>query len=327
MPHERKSQRAPSSTLSRRHVLHGARCRCWCGRSRDQGPGRRPLPARGAAEHHHHAAARLRPGRRADHLFLGPRRHRGRPELQRPRAAERADPAAVDRRAVGRRAGVERAGALSGVERHSEQPADALARGRRPRQRVPHAVEQQQRQHVRFPGPAALLRAPHAARGALRARRLGRPSSPTRSRASGSTRRTTSCRIPTAATGSPIRPMAASSTKARRMSPAARATRRPAQSAHRPAAGHRRRPARAADQLLSRRSERARRPRRHARTRCPIRTGCASRPTTRSSTSPAPARARATRGRAARATSTCSMSAPTTSCRTASCSPTAWSTA
>ena len=39
--------------------------------------------------------------------------------------------------------------------------------------RVPHAVEQQQRQHVRLPGPPALVRAPDAARGALRARRLG----------------------------------------------------------------------------------------------------------------------------------------------------------
>ena len=65
------------------------------------------------------------------------------------------------------------AGPLSRVERHPEQPAAPLARGRRARQRVPHAVEQQQRQHVRLPGPPALLRAPHPARGALRARRLG----------------------------------------------------------------------------------------------------------------------------------------------------------
>ena len=79
------------------------------------------------------------------------------------------DPAAVHRRAVGRRAGMERAGALSRLERHSEQSADALVRGRRPRQRFPHAFEQQQRQHVRLPGPAALLRASHAPRGALRA--------------------------------------------------------------------------------------------------------------------------------------------------------------
>ena len=86
------------------------------------------IRARGAAEHRHHAAARFRPKRRADHLFLRPRHHRGRPELQRSRAAECGDQAAVDRRAVGRRAGVERAGALSGVERHSEQSADAMDR-------------------------------------------------------------------------------------------------------------------------------------------------------------------------------------------------------
>ena len=66
-----------------------------------------------------------------------------------------------------------RSGPLPRVERHSEQPPAALARGRRPRQRVPRPVEQQQRQHVRLPGPAAVLRAPHPARRALRARRLG----------------------------------------------------------------------------------------------------------------------------------------------------------
>ena len=85
------------------------------------------------------------------------------------------------------------------------------------------AVEQQQRQHLRLPGPAALLRAPDAPRRALRARRLGRPCWPTPTTASSSTRPTTSCPIPTAATGSPIRRTAASSTKARPTPPAARA--------------------------------------------------------------------------------------------------------
>ena len=63
-------------------------------------------------------------------------------------------------------------GRYPGLERHPEQPADALDRGRRPCQRVPHAVEQQQRQHLRLPGPADLLRAPDPARRPLRARRL-----------------------------------------------------------------------------------------------------------------------------------------------------------
>ena len=48
---------------------------------------------------------------------------------------------------------------LSGLERHPEQPADALDRGRRSRVRLPHALEQQQRQHLRLSGPADLLRA------------------------------------------------------------------------------------------------------------------------------------------------------------------------
>ena len=118
------------------------------------------------------------PQRRADHLLHRPRRADGRPGVRRPAPAERADPAAVDRRAVGRRAGLELGRPLPRLERHSEQPPAALDRRRRPRQRVPHAVEQQQRQHVRLPGPAALVRAPDAARGALRARRLGHACSP-----------------------------------------------------------------------------------------------------------------------------------------------------
>ena len=60
-------------------------------------------------------------------------------------------------------------------------------------------VQQQQWQHLRLPGPPALLRAPDAARRALRARRLGDRARRLASRASGSTRPTTSSRIPTAA--------------------------------------------------------------------------------------------------------------------------------
>ena len=49
---------------------------------------------------------------------------------------------------------------------------------------VPHAVEQQQRQHVRLPGPAALLRARHPAGRPLRARRLDHGASRTPTTAS-----------------------------------------------------------------------------------------------------------------------------------------------
>ncbi len=59
-----------------------------------------------------------------------------------------------------------------------------------------------------------------------------------------------------------------------------------------------------------------------ARTRFRIPTDSCSRPTTRSSTSSAPAKVRAIPGRAARATCTCSTSAPTTSCQIKSCSAT-----
>ena len=73
--------------------------------------------------------------------------------------------------------------------------------------------EQQQRQHVRSAGPADLVRAPDAARGALRARRLDHDPVRHVSTASASTRRTTWRRIPMAATGSPIRRTAVSCTK------------------------------------------------------------------------------------------------------------------
>ena len=77
------------------------------------------------------------------------------------------------------------------------------------------SVEQQQRQHVRLPGPPDLVRAPDAARRPLRARRLDHDPRATASRASASIRRTTSPPIPTAAIGLPIRRTAASSTKGR----------------------------------------------------------------------------------------------------------------
>ena len=79
------------------------------------------------------------------------------------------DQAALHRHAVVRRAGVERRRPLSGLERHPEQRADALDRGRRPRHGVSQSVRQQQRQHVRLRGPAALVRARRPARRALRA--------------------------------------------------------------------------------------------------------------------------------------------------------------
>ena len=85
-----------------------------------------------------------------------------------------------------------------------------------------------------------------------------------RTTASGSIRPTTWCRIRTAASGSPIRRMAASSTKARPMPRAARATRRQAQSAARPAGGDRHGFKRELPtQLLSRRSRAAGRARGH----------------------------------------------------------------
>ena len=170
-------------------------------------------------------AARFRPGRRADHLLLGSGRHRGRSVVQRPRAAELRRSSACGPARSGPRArpGTARAATWSGAT----SPTTGRCAGSRTTATCRvfrDAVEQQQRQHLRLPGPADLLRASDAARGPLRARRLGDRDRRIRSRASGSTRRTTPCRIPTAASGSPTRPTAASSTKARPTSPEARPT-------------------------------------------------------------------------------------------------------
>ena len=67
---------------------------------------------------------------------------------------------------------MERGRTVSRVERHPEQSATSLARRRWPGDGVPQSVEQQQRQHVRFSGPSAVVRAPDSARGAIRARRI-----------------------------------------------------------------------------------------------------------------------------------------------------------
>ena len=85
------------------------------------------------------AAARLRSQRAADHLLHRSGRRDRRSGVQRPgrRATRRSCGCGPAR--SGRRAGVERAGPVSGLERHPEQPAAALARGRRARDRVPAA--------------------------------------------------------------------------------------------------------------------------------------------------------------------------------------------
>ena len=160
--HDFTTNPCPRSGGSRRR--HRGGCPRRVGPKPSSEPSSRPS---GAAVHDHQPAARFQSARRADHLFLGPRHHRGRPVLQQPRPAQHGDQAPAYRVVVGRRPGLERAGPLSPVERHSQQPADAMVGGRRSRQRFPHAVQQLQRQLVRFPGPAALLRASHPPGGAL----------------------------------------------------------------------------------------------------------------------------------------------------------------
>ena len=87
-------------------------------------------------------------------------------------------------------------GQVPRLERHPERPAAALDRRRRPRQDVPQPVGQQQRQHVRLRGPAALVRARHPPRRALRARWQRHGAGRASSTASRSIRPTTSSSHP-----------------------------------------------------------------------------------------------------------------------------------
>ena len=243
------------------------------------------------------------------------------------RPAQQRHPAALDRRPLVGGAGVERPGALPRLERHPQQPAAPLAGGQRPRERLPPAVEQQQRQHVRLPGPPALLRAPHAPGRPLRARRLDHGA---RGLVRGQAPQLAERRRPP-----PGRELLVHRSAVRRAALRGGARRRgraeqperPAQEPARPGRGDRRGEAGAADQLLPDRSERAGRPRRHR--------GPGPRPE-RALLLPRLQEAlrrqhrqgaRATPGPAARATSTSSTSGATTSSPTRSSSRTAWSTA
>ena len=214
------------------------------------------------------------------------------------------------------------AGAVPGVERHSEQPSAALARRRRARDGVPEPVEQQQRQHVRFAGPAAVVRAPDAPRRAIRARRIDHGHRRA-FRASVSTRRTTSCAHPDGSYWFTDPPYGGQLYEG-----AAGCERRAEQSAgsieaaRRAAGGHRHVQARAADERVSRRSERAGSISSSRKIRCRIRTASRSRLISRSSTSRAPARDRATPAPAARA-NLCVRRRRRQRCRTKACSRTA----
>ena len=83
-------QRDPQSVISRRTFAQGLAVAASATVAGASGALAQQSSAVGAADDDHHPAARFRPRRRADHLFLGPRYHRGRSVLQRPRPAQRA---------------------------------------------------------------------------------------------------------------------------------------------------------------------------------------------------------------------------------------------
>ena len=113
------------------------------------------------------------------------------------RGPEQRHPPPLDRRALGGGAGLERGRPLPGLERHPQQPPVALAGGGRPRLASSARRQQQfQRQHLRLPGPPALLRARSPAASCATSSTARPRCWPTPSRASRSTRPTTSCQHP-----------------------------------------------------------------------------------------------------------------------------------
>ena len=118
-------------------------------------------------------AARLQSRRSACHLPRS-RHHHDRSVIQCASSGQYRHPAALDRRVLVRGARLVEPGPLSGLERHPQQSPDALPRRRWARDGVPVAIEQQQRQRVRFRGTTNLLRARRAPGCPLRTRRIDR---------------------------------------------------------------------------------------------------------------------------------------------------------
>ena len=125
------------------------------------------------------------PNARADDVLHRPGCAHGGPGVRRAGAGEYLDTAHLDRRALDRGAGMEQPGPLSSLERHPEQPADAVDGRRRARGGVSKPVEQQQREHVSTTRdascPANTSRAASSATSTTVRSRLSR----THSRASG----------------------------------------------------------------------------------------------------------------------------------------------
>ena len=132
---ERAARRCPVARWSARPV--------WPRQlSQPEGPSPKPPPrhlARTAVDDHHSRRATSAATARRRPTSPIPTSSPSIRASMRSRQPNSADPAAVDRRAVVGGAGLERAGPLPRLERHPQQPATALARGRRPRQRLPAA--------------------------------------------------------------------------------------------------------------------------------------------------------------------------------------------
>ena len=168
-----EQKRPRPAALPRAGRRRGSRRR----RAGDRRPGRAGAGGHGpgrAAEHGHQPAARFRPGRARRTSISGIRTssrsiRRSTASRSRTRRSSACGPARSGPRA---RPGTARAATWSGATsrttgRCAGSRTTATCRVFR------YAVEQQQRQHLRLPGPADLLRASDPARGPLRARRLG----------------------------------------------------------------------------------------------------------------------------------------------------------
>ena len=156
---DRRSGEATHGTRSAAEVRGSRRGAPTSGRPGRLRPAR--LPGRGGDRRgrHRHVGrghgTQLRAGR--DRPLPGPRHRRTRQAVP-GQARQHADPAALHRHPVGRGLRLVRHQPLPGVERHPACGEPALARGGRPcRPPLPRLLAPQQRQHLRFRGPADQL--------------------------------------------------------------------------------------------------------------------------------------------------------------------------
>ena len=156
-----KERRHERATGSRRHfgLAAGSHHRCrgrGSGLCTSAGCGTSGGAGRSGRFRYASDDARLFAGRAAGRVSR-PGHHHLRSGVQRASRQQHSHPSAVDGRHVVRGTGLVQPGSVPGLERYPQQPSTPVAGGKRAGFGLPVALEQQQREHLRLPGPPDLL--------------------------------------------------------------------------------------------------------------------------------------------------------------------------